>query len=711
MRKRVVLFVAFAVFAMILCFLLAACVGVANTVGRDEEQINAENRPSQDGEGETNQGNEHIVIGETVRLSLITNMPEAGTITGGGVYQHNSEVDLCAHPNPGYRFVCWKYQQFVVSNQSEYKYKMWDTEVTLEAVFAYENYILKVETNNKEKGEITVANKSTIEKLENWAPWYDEKWSGSCEYMQEFIVAANTKSDARFLGWFDQNEMLVSTNAIYSFAMPSSDYKLTAKWNYFTISYNLDGGEQNSANPSWYQVETPEIILRAPSMGGETFCGWACDNQPIEKIDTKLGRNLVIDAKWTIINKYIGTEKDVVIGDWVNTIGENAFANREDITSVAIPNSVTRIGDGAFAGCSELTSVSIGQNVIDIGESAFAKCTSLESIIIPNKVNRIGVDAFCECEALSAVSIGNNVTVICDGAFRLCTNITAIKIPDSVRQLGDTALGGCTALQQVDIGQNVESIGNYAFANCFLLKRIELPAHLLGIGEGAFYGCCEISSFDVPNTVNSIGCGAFEGCVALKEISVPFVGGNKTFDSLSPASVFGFIFGYGDGGAVQQNWDVTHSLFYHIPANLRSVTVRGGRIAYGAFQNCYMLVTIDVQSCTSEIGARAFSECRGLTSMSMPAGVTTLGEDAYLGCSCMESITLPASVTAIESRAFEGCRDLKISGSAEITAFVAKNCDAVTGIEITSGASIKDNTFNNLYLFCIIYDSYIFFIT
>ena len=47
---------------------------------------------------------------------------------------------------------------------------------------------------------------------------------------------------------------------------------------------------------------------------------------------------------------YFGIKR-IIIGDGVTTIGDYAFRDFRDLTSVTIPNSVTTIGDDAFAGC------------------------------------------------------------------------------------------------------------------------------------------------------------------------------------------------------------------------------------------------------------------------------------------------------------------------------------------------------------------------
>lgn len=64
----------------------------------------------------------------------------------------------------------------------------------------------------------------------------------------------------------------------------------------------------------------------------------------------------------------------------MTTIGEWAFCECSELTSVIIPNTVTNIGYEAYYGCRGLTSVSIGNSVKIIGGLAFANCKNLEEV-------------------------------------------------------------------------------------------------------------------------------------------------------------------------------------------------------------------------------------------------------------------------------------------------------------------------------------------
>ncbi|MBO5437240.1 MAG: leucine-rich repeat protein, partial [Thermoguttaceae bacterium] len=64
------------------------------------------------------------------------------------------------------------------------------------------------------------------------------------------------------------------------------------------------------------------------------------------------------------ITKYIGCRSDVTIpstidGLPVTSIGDSAFTDSENLTSVTIPDSVTSIDGSSFAWCRKLTEIHV----------------------------------------------------------------------------------------------------------------------------------------------------------------------------------------------------------------------------------------------------------------------------------------------------------------------------------------------------------------
>ena len=97
--------------------------------------------------------------------------------------------------------------------------------------------------------------------------------------------------------------------------------------------------------------------------------------------------------------------KNVVIGEGVTAIGEDAFSNAWNIESVSFPDSLKSIESGAFAICRSLTAADIPKGVETIGESAFTCCFEMEEVNIPASVTIIEEDAFYGCVSLEKIVV------------------------------------------------------------------------------------------------------------------------------------------------------------------------------------------------------------------------------------------------------------------------------------------------------------------
>ena len=179
----------------------------------------------------------------------------------------------------------------------------------------------------------------------------------------------------------------------------------------------------------------------------------------------------------------------------VTSIGNSAFSNCSNLTSVTIPESVTTIGHWAFQGCRALTDIVIPNGVTVINQGVFSNCTSLKSVNIPDCVTSIGIAAFSNCSSLASVTIPNGVTDIGNVAFGYCRSLTSITIPEGITSI-------CYGTFQI----------------CSSLTSVIIPNSVTRIDGEAFSGCSSLTSVTIPNGVTNIESYAFDGCNSLTDV-------------------------------------------------------------------------------------------------------------------------------------------------------------------------------------------------
>ena len=172
---------------------------------------------------------------------------------------------------------------------------------------------------------------------------------------------------------------------------------------------------------------------------------------------------------------------------------------------------------------------------------------------------------------------------------------------------------------------------------------------------------------------------------------------------------FGYIFGtisYTGGTEVTHYYygsstSSTTSTTYYIPASLRSVTVTGGAILYGAFYNCSMLTSVTIGNSVTSIGRYAFYGCTGLTSATIGNSVTSIGYDAFSGCTGLISVYYTGDIAGWCGISFwdEGANPLYYAGNlyidgqsvadlvipdsvTEINDYTFYNCTGLTSVTI-----------------------------
>ncbi len=187
----------------------------------------------------------------------------------------------------------------------------------------------------------------------------------------------------------------------------------------------------------------------------------------------------------------------------VTGIGDRAFYQYEDLTTVTIPNTIKTIGNEAFQQC-WIESMTIPNSVTSIGDEAFFYCQQLKSLTLSDNLQTIGKNAFAYCTSLKTVTIPNEVKSIGGGAFCYSSAISSILLPDNLEEISDQLFGGCSALTSILIPATVKTIGYYAFGACDGLSEITIPSNVISLSGKVFSSSSNLENILIEGTPSMI---------------------------------------------------------------------------------------------------------------------------------------------------------------------------------------------------------------
>lgn len=239
-------------------------------------------------------------------------------------------------------------------------------------------------------------------------------------------LAAATRKGYDFLGWYKDESFKTPVSQIY--ADIAGNITLYAKWKAktYSIAYVLNGGSNDSGNPSKYTYGVGVTAFKAPIRTGYKFLGWYKDSDFKTAIST-IGKTATgkhtLYAKWQKKEPYSKTitvakntykvkySFDDKITDVIFVKTTNKSIKSLTIDTVAVNGKtvkVTQIAASALKGNTTITKLTLGSGIKKIGKTAFYGCKNLKSLVIKTTKltdTNVGASAFKKINSSATVKV------------------------------------------------------------------------------------------------------------------------------------------------------------------------------------------------------------------------------------------------------------------------------------------------------------------
>ena len=173
----------------------------------------------------------------------------------------------------------------------------------------------------------------------------------------------------------------------------------------------------------------------------------------------------------------------------VTSIGKGAFAGKNGLNSIVIPNTVVLIAESAFASNWGLTSIEIPASVVEIGTRAFEWAGNIAEVKFAanSQLKILGTSAFSHAKGLKSIELPEGLTTIKNCAFADCNVLESVTIPASVTTIMEhmfdnpsNPTGGCPMLKTVKYAGTKEQWDkiNLAENNDILTSTVEFLCNI-----------------------------------------------------------------------------------------------------------------------------------------------------------------------------------------------------------------------------------------
>lgn len=196
----------------------------------------------------------------THNIIAASNLPEAGVVSGAGVYGHGASVILTAMPNPDYHFINWTVGGAIVSTSSQYTFTATE-DSNLLASFVENTHSVTASIHGVEGGSII--------------------GTGSYDHGASATLTATPNAGYSFINW-TAGGVVVTTSSSYTFEV-KEDQNLVANFAALThsISATSNTSEGGAVIGTGQYDHGSQVTLTATANSGYSFVNWTRDGNVV----------------------------------------------------------------------------------------------------------------------------------------------------------------------------------------------------------------------------------------------------------------------------------------------------------------------------------------------------------------------------------------------------------------------------------------------
>ena len=343
-------------------------------------------------------------VGDTYTVTVTASPAEAGTLSGGGIYNYGNMVTLNATPKPGYSFANWTENGVSVSSVSTYTFSI-NSNRSITAVFTPFTYNILVSATPADAGTLSGGGiydygsnatlnatprprYSFVNWIENGIPVstnsiYGFKVSASRTLFANFVsntysgiilaspiplaggtvsgggtysygsfatLTATSNSGYSFNNW-TENGIIVSTNLTYSFTI-DRNRSLTANFtiNTQTVTVSASPAEGGSASGGGTYVYGSSVILNATPNTGYNFVSWTENGT---QVNTSSIYSIVLNTNRALVANFTNNSSFVVLASAIPSVGGTVSGNGSYTYGSAVTMNAMPVAGYSFVNWTE----------------------------------------------------------------------------------------------------------------------------------------------------------------------------------------------------------------------------------------------------------------------------------------------------------------------------------------------------------------------